>query len=312
MAHPVPSYQAVRSSMRLVAVALGIALAACSLASQASAESCPQHFFSGVAPQLLNPKLEPKTRQICYSEFALLHSGLTRTPLWVAEHFTPERVAGARDLNRVNNFHADANLPISERAELSDYARSGYDRGHMAPSGDMATPEGMAESFSLANMVPQDRDNNRNLWERIERAVRQYAERREIFVVTGPIFQGENVQSLKGRVLVPTHLAKAVYDPQRNAGAAYLVLNQPGNDYKIVSLVELQQLTGIDAFPHVAASVKQTAMELPTPQLRRSRRNAGPAPRSPSSQEQPAPSSGSQTGDFLGGILNAIDNFGRR
>ncbi|WP_414476449.1 DNA/RNA non-specific endonuclease [Microvirga sp. M2] len=298
--------------MRLFAFAIGLVLATCSLAPQASAQSCPQHFFSGTAPKLLNPKLEPKTRQICYSEFALLHSGLTRTPLWVAEHLTPERVAGARDLNRVDKFHPDANLPANERAELSDYVRSGYDRGHMAPAGDMATPEGMAESFSLANMVPQDRDNNRFLWESIERAVRQYSERQEIYVVTGPIFQGENLQSLKGRVLVPTHLAKAVYDPRRNAGAAYLVPNQPGNDYKIVSLAELQQLTGIDAFPQVAASVKQTAMELPTPQLRRSRRNAGPAPRSPSSDEQPAPSPGSQNGDFLGGILNAIDNFGRR
>ncbi|WP_414476396.1 DNA/RNA non-specific endonuclease [Microvirga sp. M2] len=298
--------------MRPVAFAIGLILATCSWAPQANAQSCPQHFFSGVAPQLLNPKLAPKTRQICYAEFALLHSGLTRTPLWVAEHLTPERVAGARELNRVNNFHPDSNLPTSERADLSDYARSGYDRGHMAPSGDMATPQGMAESFSLANMVPQDRDNNRNLWERIERAVRQYSERHEIYVVTGPIFQGENVQSLKGRVLVPTHLAKAVYDPQQNAGAAYLVPNQAGDDYRIISLADLQQLTGIDVFPQMAASVKQTAMELPAPQLRRSRRSAGPAPRSPSSQEQPTPSPGTQNGDFLGEILDAIDNFGRR
>jgi len=297
--------------MRAILRISAFALASCLLVPQAGAQSCPQHFFNGAPPSLLNPRLEPKTRQICYSEFSLLHSGLTRTPLWVAEHLTPGRAAGARDLNRVNNFHPDPNLPASERAELSDYARSGYDRGHMAPAGDMATPQGMAESFSLANMVPQDRDNNRYLWESIERAVRRYSERHEVYVVTGPIFQGESLQSLRGRVLVPTHLAKAVYDPQRNAGAAYLVPNQPGDDYKVVSLADLQQLSGIDVFPQLPASVKQTAMELPVPQLRRSRRNARPAPRPPAAEQQSAPSPGTRNDDFVGGILDAINEFGR-
>lgn len=297
--------------MRLPAFAIALLVTLCFSASQASAQGCPQHFFQGTPPSLINPKLTPKTRQLCYSEFALLHSGLTRTALWVAEHLTPGRAAGARELDRVNNFHPDPNLPPDERAELSDYVRSGYDRGHMAPAGDMATPQGMAESFSLANMVPQNGDNNRNLWESIERAVREYSERHEVYVVTGPLFQGENLQSLKGRVLVPTHVAKAVYDPQRNAGAAYLTPNQPGDAYKVISLAELQQLSGIDAFPQVAASVKQTAMELPVPQLPRPRRSVRPAPSPPGSQEQPMPRPGAQNEDFLGGMLDAIKEFGR-
>jgi endonuclease G len=282
------------------------------IAAEAAAAACPQHFFTGTAPALANPKLAPKTRQICYSEFALLHSGLTRTPLWVAEHLTPRRAGEARELNRVDNFHVDPNLPPDERAELSDYARSGFDRGHMAPAGDMTTPEGMNESFSLANMVPQNPDNNRNLWESIERAVRNYSERREIYVVTGPLFQGENLQALKGRVLVPTHLAKAVYDPQLNAGAAYLVPNQPGTDHRTVTLAELQQLWGVDPFPLLPAAVKQAGMTLPTPPLRQPRggpRSAGRPPMLPDARTTaPAPPSK----DFIGGMLDAIDQFGRR
>jgi endonuclease G len=287
-------------------------LAALLVAPHAAAAACPQHFFSGTAPTLANPKLTPKTRQICYTEFALLHSGLTRTPLWVAEHLTPRRAKGARELNRVNNFHPDPNLPPDERAELSDYVRSGFDRGHMAPAGDMTTPQGMDESFSLANMVPQNSDNNRNLWESIERAVRDYSERHEIYVVTGSIFQGENLQALKGRVLVPTHIAKAVYDPRRNAGAAYLTPNREGNEYRIISLAEVQQMSGIDPFPQLPASVKQTAMDLPAPQLRRSTgagRNARrPSPQADVQEQNPAPS----RDGFVGGILDAIDQFGRR
>ncbi|KLK91863.1 endonuclease [Microvirga vignae] len=291
---------------------LAFLLGAFLIVPHAVAAACPQHFFGGSAPILTNPKLAPKTRQICYTEFALLHSGLTRTPLWVAEHLTPRRVKGARALNRLNNFHADPNLPPNERAELSDYVRSGFDRGHMAPAGDMTTPQGMNESFSLANMVPQNSDNNRNLWESIERAVRDYSERHEVYVVTGPIFQGENLQALKGRVLVPTHIAKAVYDPQSNIAGAYLVSNQPGNDYRIISLAELQQLSGIDAFPQLSASVKQTTTGLPVPQLRRPRGGGRSVSRPSVEEEAPLHSPRPSTGGFVGDILDAIDQFGRR
>ncbi len=296
-----------RSSARLAA----IALAACLIVSQAAAASCPQHFFQGQVPALTNPKLAPGTRQLCYSEYALLHSGLTRTPLWVAEHLTPERIVAAHALMRVSDFHADPNIPPSERAELSDYVRSGFDRGHMAPSGDMSTPEAMDESFSLANMVPQNPNNNRNLWGDIERTVRRLAEQRELYVVTIPIFRGENLMSLDGRVLIPTQIAKAVYDPQQNAGAAYLVDNAPGDDYRVIALAELQRLAGIDAFPRAAPAVKETAMELPAPELRRPKGviRQSAKPRAPSGP--PAPSPGAGARDFIQGILDAIDRFGR-
>lgn len=287
-------------------------LAAFLIAPSVAGAACSQHFFGGIAPALTNPKLTAKTRQLCYSEFALLHSGLTRTPLWVAEHLTPRRARDARELNRLNNFHADPNLPPNERAELSDYVRSGFDRGHMAPAGDMTTPQGMDESFSLANMVPQNSDKNRNLWESIERAVRDYSERHEVYVVTGPIFQGENLQALKGRVLVPTHIAKAIYDPERNQAGAYLTTNQSGNDYKIISLAELQQLSGIDVFPHLPASVKQIPMSLPAPQLRRPRRGGQSVSRPPAETEPQEVNPGPSSGGFIGDILESIDQFGHR
>src|SRR5689334_6495975 len=112
-------------------------------ATQASSTTCPQQFLGGEAPALTNPKLAAQTRELCYSGYAVLHSGLTRTPLWSAEHLTRERIESARETAWINTFHPDPNLPESERAELSDYARSGFDRGHMAPSGDMPDPQSM-------------------------------------------------------------------------------------------------------------------------------------------------------------------------
>ncbi len=301
--------------MRRFSTLLAAALAATTLAvsGAAAALDCPEHFLRSREPRLTNPKLEPRTRRVCYTEFALLHSGLTRTPLWTAQHLTPERARAARDLKRTNSFHADPSIPAGERAELSDYTRSGFDRGHMAPAGDMTTPQAMDESFSLANMVPQDPDLNRNLWESIEHAVRDFSARRgDLYVVTGPMFIGENLQSLKGRILVPTHVFKAVYDPQTQTAGAYFAENRSGEDYEIVPLSRIEAMSGIEIFPGLAQAVKDAAADLPRPTLRRRPGAEAGAPRRRPAPAEPGPEAGAQDNDFVEGILEAIDKLGRR
>jgi endonuclease G len=108
-----------------------------SLLTGPSSSACPGHFADGQPPALLNPKLATQTVPLCFRAFAVLHSGVTRTPLWSAEHLTQSSLAGAGQTPRRNTFHAEALLARSPRAELSDYTGSGYDRGHMTPSGDM-------------------------------------------------------------------------------------------------------------------------------------------------------------------------------
>jgi len=85
----------------------------------AAPTTCPEHFASGQAPDLINQKLAAKTEDLCYSGFALKHSGVAKTPLYAVEHLTRERLAQARGLKRSGNFHPDPNLPASERAELT-------------------------------------------------------------------------------------------------------------------------------------------------------------------------------------------------
>lgn len=247
-------------------LALAPALTVAAKTPPAAETACPRQFLDGEPPKLVNPKLETDSRPLCYSGYAVLHSGVTRGPLWSAEHLTQQRVDAAEAMTRHNTFHADRNLPRGKRAELSDYARSGFDRGHMAPSGDMPDRKAQAESFSLANMVPQNPRNNRILWEGIEVAVRDLALRDgNLYIVTGPIFQGETLQRLHGRVLVPTSLYKAVYDSRREAAAAYVAPNDASGEWKTVSLAQLEQMTGIDVFPDLPPAVKRDKMALPPP-----------------------------------------------
>jgi endonuclease G len=180
-------------------------------ATVAAPSACPWHVADGQAPDPVDPRLSAKTRELCFVGFAVLHSGVTRTPLWAAEHLTRGRVNAAEAMERTSTFHAEPRVPPDERAELADYARSGFDRGHLAPSGDMPDERSQQESFTLANIVPQNPDNNRNLWGPIESVVRPFAQTEgELYVVTGPIFQGARLKRLHGRVLVPTHVFKGI------------------------------------------------------------------------------------------------------
>ncbi|MFM0322321.1 DNA/RNA non-specific endonuclease [Caballeronia glebae] len=223
----------------------------------ACASDCPQFSPNGQAPVVVNSKMRASTQEVCYTDFTLLHSGITKGPLWSAEHLTASSVDQAKNNTRTNRFFVDKRLPSDESAQLSDYKKSGYDRGHMSPAGDRASKKGMAESFSLANIVPQDPSNNRRIWSRIEQAVRRLTEDSgEAYVVTGPLFSGRQLQTIgESRVFVPTQLYKVVYLPQRQIAFAVVVENTPTNTYTMKTVHELEAMSGL-AFPGIPDGLK--------------------------------------------------------
>lgn len=232
----------------LITAVIAVILAA--VPALAAETSCPEHFAGGEAPDLVNPKLTVMAREVCYSGYAVKHSGVTRTPLYSAEYLTKERLLQAKGLKRLNRFHPETSIPESERAEPHHYARSGYDRGHMAPSADMPDEQSQYESFSLANIVPQVSANNRGEWARIEAEVRSLVmERGKLYVVTGPIYDDENRNRIGGAVGVPVKLFKAVFDPQTLEAWVYVVDNSADSKVMRIFSYELERLAGIRVFP---------------------------------------------------------------
>lgn len=231
--------------------------------------SCERHFFQKAAPEITRKSLQSNTVGLCFEAFAVLHSGVSRTPLWSAEHLTRDRLKAARDIPRADSFHAESALPPGQGAELADYVRSGFDRGHMAPAADMPTEQAQHESFSLANIVPQNRRNNQILWSAIEGATRHLTNLRgELYVMTGPVFEGDKLDRINGRVLVPTHVFKAVLDPAKQEAAAWLAPNNDSGDYQVMSMDALERRIGINLFPKLPDAAKQRVMELPEPRIR--------------------------------------------
>ncbi len=246
-----------------------LALLAVPLAApHAQPAACAQFSPGGRLPALVDPRLAARTTLLCNDAYAALASGVTHGALWSAEHPTAASLAEARETGRTNLFHPDARLPPADAAQLEDYRRSGFDRGHMTPSGDMPGPDAQEQSFSLGNMVPQTAALNRGVWEGIESAVRHLAGREgELYVVTGPAFTGGQLQSIgPDGVLVPTSTWKAVYDPRTGGAAAYVCTNTAAPTCQVVSVAVLAHDVGIDPFPALPASVKAVAASLPDPE----------------------------------------------
>ena len=214
--------------------------------------ACPQFFANG-KPPVVAPR--PTNRALCFDAFAILHSGESKTAVFVAEKLNRASMADAHE-KRTNRFFADARLRSAERATLDDYKGSGFDRGHMAPAGDMPTAQAMAQSFSLANMVPQAPEHNRGVWKMsVEAATRKYAARAtgDVYVITGPVFVPSIAQSSgigTGQVRVPKYLFKLVYDQSKNRAWAFWQENSDETRAsKPISYAELVKRTGIEFLP---------------------------------------------------------------
>lgn len=220
---------------------------------------CDRFYFGGREPVVTKASLAKNMSRLCYRSFALGYSPVSRTALWSAELVDSTTVKFARKLERHDEFHPEPQLAPkkrtspqdSPRAELSDYRGSGYDRGHLAPSGDMPTRDAQEESFSLANIVPQAPKLNRGSWSELESDVRdQSFDVKQIYVVTGPVFNGHNVMVINERVMIPSHIWKAIFIPEKGA-TVYVASNTDYPVWKTMSVNQFARFSGVNPFPGI-------------------------------------------------------------
>lgn len=222
--------------------------------ARADFSGCIAQFAGGVAP-IVPDLASRRARPLCFDGFAVMHSGESKTAIFSASVLNRQRVQAAKSNRRTDFFFSDARLPRTERATLEDYAGSGFDRGHLSPAGDQDTPEGMAQSFSLANIVPQATENNRGVWSKIKQDTRKYVERARgnVYVITGVVsLPGQCPISapsctIGAEVKVPSHLYKLVFDSTtRRAWAHWIENRNVAEVSRPISYEELVRRVGVE------------------------------------------------------------------
>lgn len=181
-------------------------------------------------------------------------------PNWVAWELTATEVSGT--FPRDDNFRGDDNVIGS--AEKWDYSYSGYDRGHMAPAGDMKwSAKAMDESFYMTNMCPQAKSLNTGAWKRLEEKCRQWAEiDSAIIVICGPIVTDPiNEYIGDSKVAVPQRFFKVILSPyiENPRGIGFIMPNAKvpgGMQAAAVSIDEVERVTGYDFFSSLPDEVE--------------------------------------------------------
>ena len=194
-------------------------------------------------------------------EIRLQHEGYrasynadNRQPNYVTWTLTPQRLQG--DAKRRSSFYEDPELADDAKSLLSDYSRSGYDRGHLCPAGDNKwSLTAMIESFLLSNICPQKHTLNSGDWRVLEEACRTWAAEQgdTLHIVAGPLFDREKSGWLKKRVRIPSAFFKTIVNlrPGKEHGIAFIYRNTTDDQpmqRAACTIDEVERLTGYDFY----------------------------------------------------------------
>lgn len=207
------------------------------------------------------------TRIISRTGFTLSYNDTWKIPQWVAWYLTTERVEGKE--KRTDDFLTDPDLPIHALSEDSDYRNSRYDRGHMAPAGDMKWNEqAMIESFYMSNICPQAPNLNRGDWRILEENCRKWTQEHQtpLYIVCGPLVESEKKHKRigKNKVTVPDGFFKVVLKlGDEPSAVGFLFPNDDCNEELAeyaVSVDSVEKVTGFDFF-HLLPDKQEKKLE---------------------------------------------------
>ncbi len=230
-----------------------------------------------------NPPTTLHEHLIIQKDYVTDYDDDLRVSIWEGHKLTKANVA--KTLRRTEAFRPDPRLGAAESATCDDYKGSGYDRGHMAPSGDFTKSlTSMLNSFPLSNMTPQNPDLNEHFWNHFESFVRFWAtEYGTVWVITGAVFDHDGdghrdpdatTKKLGDRLGIPSAYYKiitrkpllgriqaiAILIPHEKCGTEDCETERKGVEFKdyladhITTIRAIEGVTGINFFPKLSKS----------------------------------------------------------
>ena len=199
------------------------------------------------------------------TNYTLSFNKATNLPNWVAWRLDKKKLATKVSRDRYG-FVADPDMEGKNAVVTQDYARSGYDRGHMCPANDSRwSADAMRESFYMTNICPQNPSLNSGDWNELEQACHKWAEEGPIYIICGPILYKKSKAEYIGKehkIRVPEAFFKVVLagvEKGKPRAIGFIYKNAKGNlplDAYVNTVDEVERITGIDFFPELPDEVE--------------------------------------------------------
>lgn len=192
---------------------------------------------------------------LCRLAYATTVDLEAKLPIWNVYTLTPQEAIGC--FPRTNAFVEDRSLPDGKRAHPDDYAGTGYDKGHVAPDGDMSFDQQIEyESFLMSNMMPQTGSLNRGVWKKLETYIRAWSVQHNtnITIYAGPIYRADAKTIGKNKVIVPDAFYKIVIDNNTKDVLAFVFPHEGFKDKELDDLLST-----------VATVEEKTGLKFPLP-----------------------------------------------
>lgn len=176
--------------------------------SQQEKENYSIHYLFGNPSGATRDINNPTNYLMEKPQYVLSYHRFYGIPNWVAWHLDSTWLG---EIRRSNDFRADTTLPTHwYRVHERSYRRSGYDRGHMCPSGDRTnTQEDNSATFLMTNIIPQAPNNNQGPWAAFEIYCRELVKQgKELYIYSGGYGSQGFIDS--GRVNIPARTWKVV------------------------------------------------------------------------------------------------------
>ncbi|MGI8786862.1 MAG: DNA/RNA non-specific endonuclease [Pyrinomonadaceae bacterium] len=237
--------------------------------SYSSGGSSSEHLTMGNPSNAVTDVNQPTNYLMDKTQYALSYNRDKGESNWVSWHLDSTWLGSAP---RQNNFRSDTTLPAGwYQVKSTDYTNSGYDRGHMCPSGDRTnTVANNSATFLMTNMIPQAPTNNQQTWANLEDYSRSLVTSGdELYIISGGYGVGSYIAN--GNVAVPNYTWKVIMvlpngtnDVSRVTTSTRLIAvfipnnNSISTDWKQyrVSVDYVESLTGYDFFSNVPVSIQ--------------------------------------------------------
>jgi endonuclease G len=228
-----------------------------------------EHLTMGNPSNAVTDVAQPNNYLMEKPQYALSYSRDNGGPNWVSWHLDASWLGSTP---RQDDFRADTTLPAGwYQVQATDFSGSGFDRGHMCPSGDRTiTVAANSATFLMTNMIPQLPANNQGPWASLESYCRTLVSQgNELYLISGG--QGLQYFIANGHVAVPANTWKVILvlpngtnDVSRvttttrtiaivmpNSGS----INSDWRTYR-VSVDQVEAITGYDVFSNVPTLIQ--------------------------------------------------------